>query len=86
MNADASLFDALITGNARKVMDELFPRVEPQQPMSRCPDLVEGSPPCADLGTAEVSDSCERCHGTKLVTLYGTYMGDADDQPCPECE
>lgn len=30
-------------------------------------------------------EECERCHGTKLVTLYGTYMGDADDQPCPDC-
>jgi hypothetical protein len=83
--SDATLFDALITGNARKVMDELFPR-SPQQPMPGTPALVEGLSPTADLGTAEVSDSCERCHGTKLVTLYGTYMGDADDQPCPECK
>lgn len=28
---------------------------------------------------------CERCKDTKLVTLHDTYMGDADDQPCPEC-
>lgn len=51
----ASLFDALITGNARKVADELFPQ-SPQQPMSRCPDLVEGLSPRADTGTAGVSD------------------------------
>jgi hypothetical protein len=29
---------------------------EPQQPMCRYPDLVEGSSPCADTGTAGVSD------------------------------
>ena len=28
---------------------------------------------------------CDRCKGSKLVTLYDTYMGDADDQPCPNC-
>lgn len=58
----------------------------PQQPMPGHPALVERPSPSADTGTAGVSDLCERCHGTKLVTLYGTYMGDADDQPCPECQ
>jgi hypothetical protein len=60
MSTDATLFDALITGNARKVMDELFPRVEPQQPMSRCPDLVERPSPTADTGTAGVGDLTPR--------------------------
>jgi hypothetical protein len=30
---------------------------------------------------------CERCGGTRLVTIFN-YDGcgsDADDQPCPEC-
>jgi hypothetical protein len=74
MNADAQLFDALITGNARKVMDELFPR-SPQQPMPGNPALVEGTSPCADLGTAEVSDSSERAMaerhlGVAIVTNH----------------
>lgn len=33
-------------------------------------------------------DVCERCHGTKLVTVQYEWRGavcDADDQPCPEC-
>lgn len=33
---------------------------------------------------------CERCGDTGKVTLYGVnvggFEGDADDQPCPECQ
>lgn len=34
--------------------------------------------------------TCERCHGTGLVTRHfpgneGVPEWDADDQPCPEC-
>jgi hypothetical protein len=64
MNADAQLFDALITGNARKVMNELFPRRSPQQPMPGTPALVEGLSPAADTGTAGV--------GTSPVVRYWT--------------
>jgi hypothetical protein len=57
-----------------------------QQPRNRNSSApVERPSPTDDAGTVGVVDLCERCHGTKLVTLYGTYMGDADDQPCPEC-
>lgn len=38
-----------------------------------------------DISGTAADDLCERCHGTKLVTLHDTWMGDADDQPCPEC-
>lgn len=36
-------------------------------------------------------DVCPRCKGSKVVTLFdvdlgGGFRGDADDQPCPECE
>lgn len=44
------------------------------------------SQPATESAASDASESfCERCKGTKLVTLYGTYMGDADDQPCPDC-
>lgn len=47
-----------------------------------------------DLGlladfVAHVAGVCERCHGSKLVTIRGMCGGvemDCDDQPCPECE
>ena len=29
---------------------------------------------------------CDRCQGHGTVTLFGTWMGDADDQACPECD
>jgi hypothetical protein len=35
----------------------------PQQPMSRCPDLVEGPSPTADTGTAGVGDLSESTMG-----------------------
>lgn len=32
--------------------------------------------------------ACDRCRGSGLVTLFGAgeYGGDADDQPCPDCD
>lgn len=83
---DMTLWAAIQRRDVRAVAEQMFPR-EPQQPRNRTSFApVEGSSPTAGLGTAEAGDPCERCHGTKRVTLYGTYMGDADDQPCPECE
>jgi hypothetical protein len=46
-------------GDVREVMSQLYPSAipaEPQQPMCRYPDLVEGSSPCADARTASVGD------------------------------
>lgn len=76
----ASLFDALITGNARKVADELFPQ-SPQQPMSRCPDLVEGLSPRADTGTAGVSDlRLNPAYERFIAELYALLGDDRFDE------
>lgn len=34
---------------------------------------------------SDLAQQCDHCNGTGKVTLYGTYMGDADDQECPIC-
>ena len=50
--------------------------------------IVLRSPITGDERTAFIpapDDVCYRCKGSKLVTLYDTWMGDADDQPCPDC-
>jgi hypothetical protein len=59
MSTNASLLDALISGNARKVMNELFPQ-GPQQPMPGSPALVEGPSPTAGIGTADAGIPIER--------------------------
>jgi hypothetical protein len=59
VSTNASLFDALITGNARKVMEELFPQ-GPQQPMPVYPALVEGASTTAGIGTADAGTPIER--------------------------
>jgi len=46
---------------------------EPQQPMCRYPDLVEGSSPCADARTASVGDLSEREH-LRLQPPYERFI------------
>jgi hypothetical protein len=75
MSTDATLFNALITGNARKVMEELFPRRSPQQPMPGTPALVEGLSPAADTGTAGVGDLSEREH-LRLQPPYERFIAE----------
>lgn len=71
-----ALFSAMNRGDVFAITDQLFPRTavssaipaEPQQPMCRYPDLVEGSSPRADTGTAGVSDSSEPSPFRQFVT------------------
>lgn len=61
--SDDIFWAAIRNNDAYAIVSEMFSKhaavssaIGPQQPMSRCPDLVEGPPPCADTGTAGVSD------------------------------
>jgi hypothetical protein len=74
-----ALFSAMNRGDVFAITDQLFPRTavssaipEPQQPMCRYPDLVEGSSPCADTGTAGVSGSSDRV----LIEQYRRTVGE----------
>jgi hypothetical protein len=51
-----ALFDAMNRGDTFAMVDQLFPRKGPQQPMPGNPALVERPSPCADTGTAGVSN------------------------------
>lgn len=59
MSTDATLFDALITGNARKVMEELFPS-GPQKPELGPCDTC-GERPGDRIATEARISVCEEC-------------------------
>lgn len=76
-------FEALFSSPALGLKSPLDGRYGPCESTARGTrnESVSG----ATDSPVSTEDVCERCKGSKLVTLFNTYMGDADDQPCPDC-
>ena len=97
-NHPAALWSAISRGAVSEIANELFSRTAvssaipeetgPQHPMSRCPGLVErpvpSASPCADTGTAGVSDSSHRAfvykHERLIEQLYDLARAERFDE------
>jgi len=79
MSADASLFDALITGNARKVMNELYPQ-KPQPEHGSC-DICEERPGDRVIKVSGlcVCDECDEQEHARALRFHTDDDAAADE-------
>lgn len=77
------LKDDTVIQNALRALDAA--ELKARENLQRALDAISDQRAQLQALTHKPQYDCERCKDTKIVTLHGTYMGDADDQPCPDC-